>query len=102
MNGTKRITIDNTLDERLRLLEDRVSSHFEQGISVTDMSIDVTGDPERFVRCQREQKVLFVILCGQLECTVFQVSPASLDTIYTDTISCAVRIRLRSLYNCTK
>ena len=24
MNATKRITIDNTLDERLRLLEDRV------------------------------------------------------------------------------
>ena len=25
VNGSKRITIDNTLDERLRLLEDRVS-----------------------------------------------------------------------------
>lgn len=26
VNGSKRITIDNTLDERLRLLEDRVSN----------------------------------------------------------------------------
>jgi len=29
-NGSKRITIDNTLDERLRLLEDRVSNLFER------------------------------------------------------------------------
>ena len=28
MNGNKRITLDNTLDERLRLLEDRVRFSF--------------------------------------------------------------------------
>ena len=28
MNGNNRITLDNTLDERLRLLEDRVCSSF--------------------------------------------------------------------------
>lgn len=53
-NGSKRITIDNTLDERLRLLEDRVSSFFGQQGSATDIPIDVTRDQERFVRSQRE------------------------------------------------
>lgn len=66
MNGSKRITIDNTLDERLRLLEDRVSSFFERQVSVTDALIDVARDQERFVRTQREQKVLFIILLTQI------------------------------------
>ena len=29
ISGTGRITLDNTLDERLRLLEDRVRTHLE-------------------------------------------------------------------------
>lgn len=62
MNGTKRITIDNTLDERLRLLEDRVSSLFRRQVSATDVLVDVTRDQERSVRPQREQKILFVTL----------------------------------------
>ena len=65
-NGNKRTKIDNTLDERLRLLEDRVSRFFGQQDSVTDIPTDVTRDQERFVRSQREQKVLFISLCSPL------------------------------------
>lgn len=66
MNGSKRITIDNTLEERLRLLEDRVSSLSEGLVSATDTRTDATRDQERSVRPQREQKVLYITLCRPL------------------------------------
>ena len=38
MNGNKRITLDNTLDERLRLLEDRVRFPFRAHSVVSHLS----------------------------------------------------------------
>lgn len=49
-----RIKIDNTLDERLKLLEDRVCDPFLVDMSVLKSHADVTRDSEGLVRCERE------------------------------------------------
>ena len=41
MNGNKRITLDNTLDERLRLLEDRVRFPFHPHPIVSHLSLQM-------------------------------------------------------------
>lgn len=37
ISGSKRITIDNTLDERLRLLEDRVGIYSSPAFTISDL-----------------------------------------------------------------
>jgi hypothetical protein len=45
VSGTRRITLDNTLDERLRLLEDRVRHVDIDGSYVSDISsTDASGN----------------------------------------------------------
>jgi len=45
ISGSRRITLDNTLDERLRLLEDRVRPSFQQLSPEPDLRcVDVTRD----------------------------------------------------------
>jgi hypothetical protein len=45
ISGTRRITLDNTLDERLRLLEDRVRDARVGSPDVSDVSgIDAPGN----------------------------------------------------------
>ena len=63
VSGNSRITLDNTLDERLRLLEDRVrlvSCFLLVSRLTVRMRTDATGDQEQPVWPEPEPKVLRV------------------------------------------
>lgn len=53
-NGSRRITIDNTLDERLRLLEDRVCSCVFPYYPAYNAISDAARDQKGPVWCERE------------------------------------------------
>jgi hypothetical protein len=61
VNGGRRITVDNTLDERLHLLEDRVGSFcvsMSSNLTSIPMLPDVARDSQRSLWPQREPKIL--------------------------------------------
>lgn len=62
MNGTNRITIDNTLDERLRLLEDSVCEQLSPLFWLSSFYVlDVARDQKRLVWREPEPQILYII-----------------------------------------
>jgi hypothetical protein len=58
VSGSRRITVDNTLDERLRLLEDRVLFILFAWQTYKSVVLDVARDQKRSLRNERESKIL--------------------------------------------
>ena len=77
VSGNSRITLDNTLDERLRLLEDRVRLgscfHVVSRLTVR-MRTDATGDQEQPVWPEPEPQVLHISMSMPSDYTPAQVA----------------------------